>query len=122
MTLQAQELADRYAAAWNQPDTTARAAEIRALWAEDGEHYVKEREVRGYEELYVRVAGSYEKNVLGNGFRFRAVRDAQRLRDVVTFHWEMIRPQTGEVLATGLEVLRLDEEGKILVDYQFVVG
>jgi len=92
------------------------------LWTENGEHYVKEREVRGYEQLYVRVAGSYEKNVLGNGFRFRAARDAQKLRDVVTFHWEMIRPQTGEVLATGLEVLRLDADGKILVDYQFIVG
>lgn len=122
MTLQAQALADRYTAAWNQPDATARAAEIRALWTENGEHYVREREVRGYEQLYVRVAGSYEKNVLGNGFRFRAVADAQRLRDVVTFHWEMIRPQSGEVLATGFEVLQLDADGKILVDYQFLVG
>jgi hypothetical protein len=29
----------------------------------------------------MRVSGSCEKKVLGNGFRFRAVRDAQRLRD-----------------------------------------
>lgn len=83
---------------------------------------MKTREARGYRELEERVAGAYEKNVLTNGNLFRSVADAQLLRDVVSFHWEMIAPATGEVLATGLEFLHVDQQGKILIDYQFIVA
>lgn len=121
MTFDAQDLADRYAAAWNEPDAHARREAIAALWAPDGEHYVGTREVRGHAALEERVTGSYLKNVRDAGHRFRAVQDAQRLRDVVTFHWEMVRPASGEVLATGLEFLQLDAQGRIRVDHQFIV-
>ncbi|WP_050478143.1 hypothetical protein [Herbaspirillum rhizosphaerae] len=122
MTLQAQTLADRYVSVWNQPDKVIRREQIQALWAVDGAHYVKTREARGYRELEERIAGSFEKNVDINGNVFRAVPNAQLLRDVVTFNWEMIRPATGDVLATGLEVLHVDQQGKILIDYQFIVS
>ena len=122
MTLQAQTLADRYVSVWNQADKVVRREQIQALWTVDGAHYVKTREARGYRELEERVAGSYEKNVEINGNLFRAVPNAQLLRDVVIFNWEMILPATGEVLATGLEVLHVDPQGKILIDYQFIVG
>lgn len=122
MTIQAQALADRYAALWNLADAAVRREEIQALWSSDGAHYVKTREVHGYRELEERVAGAYEKNVQVNGNLFRAVQDAQQLRDVVSFHWQMIRPGTAEVLATGLEFLHVDRHGKILIDYQFIVS
>ena len=122
MTLQAQTLADRYVSVWNQADKVIRREQIQALWAVDGAHYVKTREARGYRELEERVAGSYEKNVKANGNLFRSVADAQLLRDVVAFHWEMIAPATGEVLATGLEFLHVDQQGKILIDYQFIIA
>ncbi|MBX3622628.1 MAG: hypothetical protein KF891_21890 [Rhizobacter sp.] len=118
----AQALADRYAAVWNEPDAEQRRREVHALFASDGEHYVGEREVRGHAALEVRVQGAYDKNVRDAGHRFRAVRDAQRLREVVCFHWEMVRPASGEVLATGLEFLQLDADGRIRVDHQFIVG
>ncbi|HLH86955.1 MAG TPA: hypothetical protein VKX28_00740 [Xanthobacteraceae bacterium] len=118
----AQELADRYVAVWNETDDEARRRAIAALWTPQGAHYVGEREAHGHAALEQRIAGSHDKNVRLNRNRFRAVRNARALRDVVTFNWEML-PQDGvQVLATGLEFLIVDAAGQILVDYQFVVA
>ncbi|WP_395700955.1 nuclear transport factor 2 family protein [Aquabacterium sp.] len=122
MFTDAQALADRYVAAWNETDDPARRRAIAELWALDGEHYVNARAVRGHAQLEERVAGSHHKNVRDAGHRFRAVQDARALRDIVTFHWQMFAPASSEVLATGLEVLRLNADGLIAVDYQFIVG
>jgi hypothetical protein len=46
-----QDLADRYAAVWNEADPDARRKSIAALWPADGEHYVRMLEARGYEAL-----------------------------------------------------------------------
>jgi hypothetical protein len=117
-----QDLVERYVALWNQPDAGLRRMAIASLWLPDGVHYVKEREARGYAALEQRVTGAYEKNVRDNGNRFRARPGVQRLRDVVTFNWEML-PRDGEaVLAVGLEFLVLDTDNRIITDYQFIVG
>lgn len=116
-----QQLADRYAALWNEADAERRRRATVELWSPTGVHFVKAREARGHEALYERVTSAYEKNVHERGFRFRACQDAQRLRNVVTFHWEMIRPNSGEVAALGLEFMQLDDNGLIVADYQFIV-
>ena len=115
-----QSLADRYAAVWNEADPAARRQMIAALFAPDGAHYVDTREARGYAALEQRVTGSYEKNVRDRGNRFRAVPNAQALRDAVTFNWEMVAPD-GRVLAVGLELVLRGDEG-IAVDYQFIIA
>ena len=120
--IDAQALADRYAAVWNDSDPKTRRDTIEALWSPDGEHYVGVREVRGYQQLQERVTGAYEKNVRDGKHLFRAVKNAQQVHNVVTFHWEMIDPSNGKVLATGLEFLELDAQGRIRVDHQFIVG
>jgi SnoaL-like protein len=117
----AQELADRYVAVWNETDPTARRKAIGELWAPDGVHYVATREARGYQALEARVVGSHEKNVRDGGYRFRAAKNAQALRNVVTFNWEMVPARGGAVAAVGLEFLVLDERGRIVTDYQFIV-
>jgi hypothetical protein len=118
----AQHLADRYAAVWNETDDTRRRAAIADLWPATGVHYVNARVARGHDELELRIAESHRKNVRDRGFRFRARRDARTLRDVVTFHWEMVRPADDQVLAVGLEFLRVDADGRIEADYQFIVA
>jgi hypothetical protein len=45
----------------------------------------------------------------------------RRCANGVTFNWEMISPK-GDVLATGLEFLIVDDRQRILVDYQFIVN
>ena len=117
----AQELADRYVAVWNETGAGARRKIIHELWVPDGLHFVGAREARGYDELEARILGSHEKNVVAGGNAFRAAPNARALRNGVTFNWEMISP-AGEVLATGLEFLIVDDRQKILVDYQFIVN
>lgn len=121
----AQMLADRYTAAWNETDPARRRASITALWAPDGAHYVRSIEAHGHDALEQRIVGSHNNNVRDKGYRFRAVNNAQALSDVVTFNWEMVRPggdPVDEVLATGLEFLRLDATGRIVTDYQFIIA
>lgn len=116
----AQDLAERYVAVWNEADPERRRRQIAALWTPEGQHYVGAREVRGYHALEKRIADSHAKSVRDNGHRFRAARDARRLRDVVTFHWEMVSAETESVLARGLEFLIVSDDGQVLADYQFV--
>jgi len=117
----AQDLAARYVAVWNETDVNARRTAITGLWRPDGRHFVKEREAAGYAALELRVTGSHEKNVRDNGNRFRARPGAQRLRDVVTFTWEMLRGDSETVVAVGLEFLVLDADARIVTDYQFII-
>lgn len=118
----AQSLADRYAAVWNETDPAARRSAIAALWAPEGVHYVRALEARGHDALEQRVRSSHDKNVRELGNRFRAVADAQALRNTVVFHWEMVPAAGGAVLAVGLEVLVLDDRGRIVTDHQFIVS
>jgi hypothetical protein len=117
--LDPQTLADRYVAVWNERDEKRRRDAIAALWVPNGEHFVQGREARGYDELEKRVRGSHEKNVRDDGNRFRAAPGARRLHNVVTFYWEMLPANSDKVLVRGLEFLIINEEGRILVDYQF---
>ena len=116
----AQRLADRYVAVWNEADPDRRRHAIAELWTQDGQHYVDVREARGYEALEMRIIGSYDRNIRDGGHRFRAVKGARALRDVVTFDWEMLHADSERIEASGSIVLIADGEGRILVDYQFI--
>jgi len=115
------ELADRYVALWNLTDAGARRDAIASLWVPEGEHYVRTLQVKGYAALEQRVIGSHEKNVRDGGFVFSATGDAQLLRDTVMFHWQMVPAAGGPVAAVGLEFLLLAEDGRIAIDYQFIL-
>jgi hypothetical protein len=115
------ELAERYVAAWNEPDATARRTAIAGLWVPEGEHYVRTLQAKGYEALHRRVTGSHEKNVRDAGFRFVCGGDAQFLHDAVMFHWHMVPAAGGPVAALGLQFLVLAGDGRIAVDYQFIL-
>lgn len=131
-----QDLADRYIDQWVVPDAAGRRAAIERLWAEDGTHFlqppVEIREiaagigfdrttlqVRGFDAFETRVARSYERFVKGAGLTFRSRADAVRLHDMVKFSWETVATGTGDVVGGGLEILMLDEHGRIKADYMF---
>jgi hypothetical protein len=120
--MDAQWLADRYVAVWNEVDASERRRMIEDLWIPEGEHYVGSREAKGYDALEQRIFGSHRKNVYDAGSRFRAVPDAQEVRGAISFHWEMLRGKADEVVAIGLEFLLVDSAGRIRADYQFIVG
>jgi hypothetical protein len=138
-TKAAEELADRYLALWNEPDADRRRRMIAELWTEDGSHILQPpqeiREIaaspglgmaaildaRGYEEIEARVASAYEHWVAAEGLSFRGRDDAERLGDVVKFHWEAVG-KDGESFGAGLNVLVLGADGRIQRQYTFVDG
>jgi hypothetical protein len=108
----AQTLADRYVAVWNEPDAATRLNAIAALWAPDAPR----RELGALGKL---ILGSSKKNGRRDAIRFRAAPSARKRGDVVTFRWEMLPAGSETVLASGLEFLVVDNEGRILVDHPF---
>jgi hypothetical protein len=136
-TESAAELADRYLALWNEPDADRRRRMIAELWKEDGRHFVQPPqeireiaaqpgigltailEARGHEEIEARVASAYEHWVGSEEVSFRRRDDAERLGDVLKFHWEGL-DKDGELFAVGLHVLVLAADGRIERDYTFV--
>jgi len=132
-------LAERYVALWNQPDPDVRRTIIRELWVPTGEHILDPPqelrqpahalgfeaptlETRGYAAIQTRAARSYQEFVAPGQYVFRPRDNAARLRNIVKFNWEMVSTATGEVAGVGLEVLVLDDQGRITIDYQFVEG
>jgi hypothetical protein len=135
----AAELAEKYIALWNEPDAGRRRRMIAELWTEDGRHILQPPqevraiaaqpgigltavlEARGYEQIEARAASAYEHWVGSEGLRFRGRDDAERVADVVKFHWEAVA-KDGSVFAVGLNFLVLAANGRIERDYTFVVA
>ena len=135
----AAELAEKYLALWNEPDADRRRRLIAELWTEDGRHFLQPpQEIRaiaaqpgiamtailqaqGYEEIEARATSAYEHWVGSEGLTFRGRDDADRVGDVVKFHWEAVA-KDGTVFAVGLDFLVLAANGRIERDYTFVVA
>jgi hypothetical protein len=117
--LDAQALADRYVAAWNESDAARRSSAIAALWAPDA---LSHNGAGGYAALTKLILRSPEGNGGKSGIRYRAAPSARQRRDVVTFRWDMLLADSETVLASGLEFLIVDDDGRILVDHPFAVA
>ena len=74
---------------------------------------------RGYAPLAKLAVLTPAKNNRREGVRFRAAPSARLRGDVVTFRWEMLLTDSETVLASGLEFLIVDDDGRILVDHPF---
>jgi hypothetical protein len=135
----AAELAEKYVSLWNEPDADRRRRMIAELWTEAGRHVLQPPqeiraiaarpgiamtailEARGYEEIEARAASAYEHWVGSEGLSFRGRDDAERLGDLVKFHWEATA-KDGETFAVGLNFLVLAADGRIERDYTFIVA
>jgi hypothetical protein len=135
--IDANELVDRYVAMWMEADPTARRARVRQVWSPGGAQILDPPaavrdaaraigfphpalEVRGHEALEFRVTRAHEEFVAPGRYAFRRSGDAVRVAEAVKFRWEMWSPADGSVAAAGLDLLLLDAEDRIRVDYQFV--
>jgi hypothetical protein len=126
-------------ALWNEPDADRRRRMIAGLWTEDGSQMLQPRqemreiaaspgiglaatlEARGHSELQARAATSCEHWVGSEGLSFRARDDAERLGDVVKFHWEAVA-EDGSTAAVGLNVFVLAGDGRVQRSSPFVDG
>ncbi|WP_406007061.1 hypothetical protein OG440_13350 [Streptomyces sp. NBC_00637] len=131
-----QQLADAYIAQWTAPEAAERRAAIERLWTEDARHIllppaeIREiaaglgfdhttLEAQGHDAIETRVTRSYEQFVAKQGVTFRSRSDAVRLHGVVKFGWEAVSAESGDVVGGGLEILMLDDDGRIKTDYMF---
>jgi hypothetical protein len=105
--------------AWNEPDAAKRSSATAALWAPDAPSH---NGTRGYATLTRLMLAAPAKNAAREGVRFRAAPSARLRGDVVTFRWEMLLGESETVLASGLEFLIVDGDGRILVDHPFAAG
>ena len=112
----AEQPADRYMALWNEPDADRRRRMIAELWTEDGSHLQPPQEMREIAASPgIGLAATLE------GLSFRARDDAQRLGDVVKFHWEAVADD-GSMAAVGLNVLVVAADNRVQRNYTFVDG
>ncbi len=136
-TLDPNALVDRYVMMWMEPDPAARRRRVQEVWAPDGAQIleppaaVRETaraigfphpalEVRGHDALEFRVTRANQEYVAPGEFVFRRSGEAVRVGEAVKFRWEMRARQDGGVAAAGLDLLLLDAEDRIRLDYQFV--
>ena len=117
--LDAQALADRYVAAWNEPDAAKRSSAIAALWAPDA---LGHKGPYGYSALTKLTLAAPGTSVGHEGVHYRAAPTARLRGDVVTFRWEMLLADSETVLAGGLEFLIVDDDGRILADHPFAAA
>ena len=85
--LDAQALADRYVAAWNESDAAKRSSAIAALWAPDA---LCHNGTRGCGALTKLTLAAPEKSARRECVHYRAAPTARLRGDVVTFRWEML--------------------------------
>ena len=117
--LDAQALADRYVAAWNEPDAARRSSALAALRAPDAPGHGW---ASGYSARTSLTPAAPGKPAGREGVRYRAAPTARLRGDVVTFRWEMVLADSETVLASGLEFLIVDDDGRILVEHPFAAA
>lgn len=132
-------VADDYVALWNEPDPAARRKRVRELWADDALHVLvnppqgvrdaaahlavpaPSLEVRGSGALDARVARAYEVFVAPGEHHFVLDGDPVVLAPrIIGVRWSMVTTADGETVGGGLDVLALDDDGRIRTDHQYV--
>ncbi|MED7924165.1 hypothetical protein SMD20_07975 [Nonomuraea sp. LP-02] len=133
------EWAGRYVAQRNEPDPDRRAALIRELWAPDGVQVlvdppqaIREEagrlafpapplEARGHDGLDARVRRAYEMFVAPGEHVFEAEGEPSALLPgLIAVRWSMVSTSTGETVGGGLDILALQDDGRIRTDHQFI--
>jgi hypothetical protein len=111
----ASELTDRYVAVLSEPDRNIRSRKLKALWL-PACRFVSESVGRGgldeVETEFARLHGS-------DGRSFSPANLSQAHHNLARIAWQM-RSCDGRMIETRTDLLILDDDGRIRVDYQFV--
>jgi len=111
---------DRYIAVWNETDPARRRAEIESLWITDAIYANGASEYRGHDEIAAGVTRSHDAWV-GTGHRFEAAGIADSHHNTGRFVWHMYGPDgSAEPVSIGTNFIRLNDDGEIVSDVQFI--
>lgn len=118
MTIDYNKLADRYIAVWNQPDPQIRRKLIDEIWAEDGAYHNRLFSVWG-RDMISNIISAAQAEYSARGFTFKSQNSCYGHHNGVRIGWVLIAAGTGEVDTLCEDFLLLNDEGQIIVDYQF---
>lgn len=113
---------DRYVDIWNEPDPQLRRKAIEDLWAPGGANYTDSIAAVGYDALEARVTRAYDAYVGTGEYHFRLAKASAGHHNAVKIDWEMVRVADGVVASVGVELLILDDLGRIASDHQFILS
>ena len=136
------DFTNRWFALWTEADPHARSRQVADLWATNGAQVlvdppqamrdastelafpVPRLEVRGHDEIDRRVTRAYEMFIEPGEYTFNAAGgDAVLLAPaLVGLGWDMVTVADGTVAGSGYDVLVLDDNGRILLDHQHILG
>jgi hypothetical protein len=132
----------RWFALWTEADPQSRSKQVADLWAPAGAQVlvdppqamrdaaielafpVPRLEVRGHDEIDRRVTRAYEMFIEPGEYTFTAAgSDAVLLAPgLVGLAWDMVTVADGTVAGSGYDVLVLDDDARILLDHQHILG
>ena len=118
MTSTASTLADRYLAAWNEPDAARRQALVAALWAPQGRYADPLMSGQGHEGIARMMATARTQFP---GLRFTPRGQADGHGPFARFSWSL-GPAGGAAVAAGTDVVRLDDDGRLVEVIGFLDG
>ncbi|OKJ08283.1 nuclear transport factor 2 family protein [Kitasatospora sp. CB01950] len=105
-----QNLTERYIAAWNETDPTARRKLVEDAWATDGTYTDPLVATRGHDEFDSTLA-AVQSQFPGLAFRLAGPVDAHH--NVARFTWHLAPEGTDEPLVIGFDVLTATEDGRV---------
>jgi len=114
------DLAHRYLAIWHETDADARRTAITQIWSEHARVCTGDNDYTGHVAIEARVTAAHDKWVAQEGFMFRPVGDADIHHDGLRIRWEMVPAGGGETASAGVQLLLLDADGLVRLDYQFI--
>jgi len=100
---------DTLFAMWNEEDATHRAKLVETVWAEEGHLVDPPLDGQGHAGINDMVA-AVQRQFPGHRFRRSTGIDAHH--DTLRYGWELVGPD-GTVVATGLDVGQLAEDGRL---------
>jgi hypothetical protein len=106
-------LAERYLAAWNEPDAAARRQAVAALYAPDARYVDPLVDARGHEAIDATIA-AVQAQFPGSVLRLAGPVDAHH--DVARFSWELVpagAPEDAPAPVVGFDVAVTDGQGRL---------
>jgi hypothetical protein len=100
---------DAHLAAYCEPDATARAAQVAAIWAADGELTDPPIDGRGHEGIAA-LGDIVQAHYAGQRFQRTSAVDSHH--GVARYAWALVAPD-GSTTITGLDVAEFDAQGKL---------
>jgi hypothetical protein len=111
-----QEIIERYIAAWNETDATARRELVGALWAADGSYTDPLADVRGPDAI-AELMGAAQQQFPGFVFTLGGPVDVGTRQ--ARFTWDL-GPAGAEPVVIGFDVVVLDGDGRIASVHGFL--